>query len=424
MQHMNKIIVEEVRVYENRLECVYSVHGEWTKYFQPTNTFFVEYSMNIEAVPKSIAIIPFLCNILPVVWIFDGEVAVEDIDKDFYESIEEFKQGFIHMYPQLSFKGRIITRKVTDNSKEASDKTATFFSGGVDAYNTLITHIEEKPILVTLWGADIALEDQIGWKRVDQWIGGIANDNQLGNLSIKTSFRSFLNEGALSEYTALRTGNHWWYGFQHGIGIIGHVAPAAYTAKIGKIYIASSLTEEDHSTCASDPTIDNFVRFCGCRVAHDGYEYSRQHKVNRISEYVKRTKSPIHLRVCWESEGGSNCCQCEKCHLTILCLLAGKNDPREYGFQYKDEELADMMKAFRNEIHFSHPSCIVLYLIIQEELRKNYSLAQLDPGLRWYYKTDLKKELSFLKRLQYRLIRKMKKIFQHNIYHLDKELNY
>lgn len=405
---MNKIIIEDVRVKANRLECFYSVRGEWEKYFQTTNTFFAEYSINIETVPPSIAIIPFLCNILPVVWIFDGEVMVEDIDKDFYESIEEFKQGFINMYPELSFKGRITPTKVTDNRQEVLGKTATFFSGGVDAYHTLISHIDESPMLVTLWGADISLEDQAGWKKVDHYIGSIASNNNLDYLSIKTSFRSFLDEGVLSEYVSLRTGNQWWYGFQHGIGIIGHAAPAAYQAKIKTIYIASSLTEEDHSTCASDPSIDNFVRFCGCQVVHDGFEYSRQHKVNRISEYVKRSKNPVQLRVCWESEGGSNCCHCEKCHLTILCLLAGKNDPHEYGFSYADEELADMMKAFRSEIHFSHPSCIVLYKIIQAELRRNYTLNEVDQSLQWYYKTDMERELSFQNRLLYRVKRKVK----------------
>jgi hypothetical protein len=409
---MNKIVLEDTRVIANRLECIYSVSGEWEKYFNTTNSFYAEYSINIDTVPQSVAIIPFLCNILPVVWIFDGEVILEDIDKDFFESIEEFKQGFITMYPELSFKGRVTPTKVTDNRQEESYQTATFFSGGVDAYNTLITHIEENPILVTLWGADISFEDQAGWNLVDHYIGSIASNNKLDYISIKTSFRRFLNEGALSEYVILRTGNNWWYGFQHGIGIIGHAAPAAYQAKIKTVYIASSLTREDNSTCASDPSIDNFVKFCSSQVIHDGFEYSRQDKVNRICEYTIKAKTPVQLRVCWESEGGSNCCHCEKCHLTILCLLAGKNDPREYGFHYADGELAGMMKDFRREIHFSHPSCIVLYKIIQAELRKNYTISQVDPSLRWYYKTDLEKDLSFQKRLLYRIIRKVEKIYR------------
>ena len=407
---MNRIVIEDIRVIANRLECRYTVSGQWEKYFKATNTFFAEYSKDLDTVPQSVAIIPFLCNILPVVWIFDGEVILEDIDKDFLLSIDEFKQGFANMYPELSFEGRITPKKVTENGQETSHKSAMFFSGGVDAFSTLISHIDEKPALITLWGADISFEDQAGWKLVDQYIGGVAVNNNLDYVSIKTSFRRFLDEAALSEYVIKKTGNNWWYGFQHGIGVIGHAAPIAYQNNLKTIYIASSFTKEDRSTCASDPSIDNFVRFCGSQVVHDGFEYSRQDKVNRISDYVKRTDAPLQLRVCWESEGGSNCCHCEKCHLTILCLLAGQNDPRKYGFDYKDEDLADMMKDFRREIHFSHPSCMVLYQIIQNELRKNYKIKQVNKGLRWYYKMNLKKELSTQRRMFYRLIRKIKTI--------------
>ena len=405
---MNRIVIEDIRVIANRLECRYTVSGEWVKYFKATNIFFAEYSKAIDTVPQSVAIIPFLCNILPVVWLFDGEVILEDIDKDFFESIEEFKLGFVNMYPQVSFKGRITPGKVTENGQETSNKTALFFSGGVDAFNTLISHMDEKPALITLWGADISFEDQAGWKLVDHYIGDVAANNNLDYASVKTSFRRFLDEAALSEYVTRRTGNNWWYGFQHGIGVIGHAAPFAYQNKLKMIYIASSFTQDDRSTCASDPSIDNFVRFCGSQVVHDGFEYSRQDKVNRISDYVKRMNNPLQLRVCWESEGGSNCCHCEKCHLTILCLLAGRNDPRDYGFHYKDEELAHMMKDFRREIHFSHPSCMVLYQIIQDELRKNYNINRVNKGLRWYYRMDLKKELSAQRRFLYRLIRKIK----------------
>ena len=65
-------------------------------------------------------------------------------------------------------------------------KTAAFFSGGVDSFDTLITHIDEAPILMTLWGADIPFEDQVGWNLVDNYIRSLANDKNLDYVSIKT----------------------------------------------------------------------------------------------------------------------------------------------------------------------------------------------------------------------------------------------
>lgn len=408
---MNSIVIKDVRVINNRLECTYTIDGDWKRYFKETRTFFTEYAKPIDRVPGSIAVIPLLCNVLPLVWIFDAEVILEELDQDFYESIESFKQGYVNMYPEVSFKGRITPKKLRDNKQEDCTRTAAFFSGGVDAFNTLISHMEEKPILVTLWGADITLEDQEGWKRVDLHIKSIALENKLDYISIKTSFRRFLDEGMLSQYVFELTKDNWWYGYQHGIGIIGHIAPLAYQYKIKTVYIASSLTMEDNTTCASDPTIDNHVKFCGSKVVHDGYEYNRQEKTNRISEYVKRSNNPIQLRVCWESAGGSNCCHCEKCYRTILCLLAGKNDPREYGFHYGDDELVEMMKDFKVKIHFLDMTYLVVYKHIQNMIRSSYKMDHLNPCLRWFYKADLEKEFSSkIKILSYRLVRKGKRL--------------
>jgi hypothetical protein len=227
---------------------------------------------------------------------------------------------------------------------------------------------------------------------------------------MKTSFRRFLDEGVLSDYVFQLTKDNWWYGYQHGIGIIGHIAPLAYQDKIKTVYIASSLTKEDNTTCASDPTIDNFVKFFGCQVIHDGYEFSRPDKTIRISEYVERTKTPIQLRVCWESEGGSNCCHCEKCYRTILCLIAGKSDPREYGFNYRDDEFTDMMKDFKMRLHFLDITYFAVYDSIQKIMRKNYKVNHINQSLKWFYKANLWKELSSMRRILYRCIRKGKKI--------------
>lgn len=245
---------------------------------------------------------------------------------------------------------------------------------------------------------------------MDHHICGIAEQNKLDYAPIKTSFRRFLDEGALSNYVFKLTRDNWWYGYQHGIGIIGHIAPLAYQYKIKKVYIASSLTIEDNTTCASDPTIDNYVKFCGSQVIHDGYEYSRPEKTNRICEYVNQTNNPIQLRVCWESAGGSNCCHCEKCYRTILCLLAGRNDPREYGFLYKDDEFDEMMKDFKMRYHFLDITYFVVYNEIQKMMRTNYEINQINHSLRWFYKANLDLELSYPIRLIYRLIRKGKQI--------------
>lgn len=384
---MNRININNIYIKENRIEINYSLQGEWTMYFYTDEVFFVEYSTVIDNVPKSIAVIPFLCNILPISWVFDAEVRVTELDKEFYESIEKFKQGYIDMYPQLNFKGSLIIDTIVDNEPTESDNSAILFSGGVDAFQSLITQIEKKPTLVTLWGSDIKLEDFDGWKVVEKHINQVASENKLDYVIIKSSFRKFINEGKLSQYTISRVKDGWWHGFQHGIGLIGHMAPYAYQYKVKNIYIASSFTIVDKGkvTCASDPTIDNFVRFCGSQVFHDGYDFNRQEKIHRICKYVKNTGSKLELRVCWESSGGSNCCHCEKCYRTILGIIAEREDPRIFGFDYTNKEFKYMMKDFKKVILVR----VSNYIPIQEALRKNYTKNQLDPNLRWFYNTNI-----------------------------------
>lgn len=388
---MNKITITNTTINANRLTCSYNVEGEWEKYFKKDELFFAEYSQKIEGIPENVAVIPFLCNILPIAWIFDAEIILEEIDKAFYESIDEFKKGYIEMYPQIDFRGRINYKKLIDNRQEDANNSVAFFSGGVDAFNTLISHIDERPCLATVWGADITFEDEKGWELVSKHTVKTAEENGLDYILIKSSFRRFTNESALVNYVMERTGDGWWHGFQHGIGLLGHLAPLAYHNKIKTVYIASSFTAGDKGkvTCASDPSIDNYVRFCDCRVVHDGYEFNRQDKIQRICEYVKRTGKPIQLRVCWESKGGSNCCFCEKCYRTLMGIIAEKEDPNNYGFNYNDDDFTKMMLDMRKRIQLRIKS---RYGCIQKKLRANYSIDQLDKRIRWFYRLDIEWE--------------------------------
>ena len=169
------------------------------------------------------------------------------------------------------------------NKKESS---AAFFGGGVDAFATLIAHIAEKPTLMTLWGSDIPLKDTDGWEVVKNHTLKTAENFGLQAIFVKTNFRELLNYIELNRLVKM-SGDNYWHGFQHGIGIIGHAAPLAAKNGFSTIYIASSYTVNDNKTCASHPDIDGNVRFAGCNIIHDQYEYDRQAKVDHICSFQK-----------------------------------------------------------------------------------------------------------------------------------------
>ena len=328
----NIVALTSVECRGNMITYHYETSGPWRACFLQKMPYIIEYPVDVSGVPESVAVVPFLCTILPAAWLYDAKILLRDCDADFFESILEFKKGYADMYPDLAFLGEVVPDKLTKNTPDVS-RSAAFFSGGVDATFTLLSHFEEKPILITLWGADIRCENESGWEKASAYISATADAYGLSYCPVKTPFRQILNETPLSKLIK-KTGEDWWHGFQHGIGIISHAAPLAFINGISRVYIGSSKNaqETEKTTTASYPTIDNNVRFCGCRVIHDGFAYTRQDKVRAICELSNTYKLQAPLRVCWISTGGSNCCICEKCARTILAIAAEGYDPIDFGF--------------------------------------------------------------------------------------------
>ncbi len=387
---MNKIIVGNPTVSYNRISYNYSLEGEWADVFNLNEEFFVEYSCDVSKVPEGMCIVPFLCNILPIAWVYDAEIVVPCVDKAFYDSIEGFKNGYREMYPMIDFLGKLTASVIQENHYTVNGRSAAFFSGGADAFNTLIQHIDEKPTLLTLWGADVKFEDTEGWSNVTKHLEETKTKFSVDGITVKSSFRRFINEIILIEKVKC-SGDAWWHGFQHGIGIIGHASPVSYVYGFSTVYISSSFTiqEKGKVTCASDPTIDNYVRFGDTQIVHDGYEFCRQDKVHNIVNYSRKMGIKAPLRVCWISTGGKNCCRCEKCWRTMLALYAENVDPRDFGFNYSDEEWKDIAKSIRvcRDPMFGK----LRYEAIQSAMRKNCTINEIPKELRWFYKIEISK---------------------------------
>lgn len=354
---MDQIFVQDINVSKKTITIKFAVDGEIGRFFT-TDRISIEYDIDLDGLPKGIAVLPFICNVLPIVWLTDSQLHVPVLDKVFYNSIEKFKKGYIDMYPMLEFKGSVIADCIEENNGEGR-KSACFFSGGLDAYATLIAHIDEKPTLLTLRGADVKLDDIKGWENVSKPIVEAAKEYNLEYRFITTTFRTFINEGKLHTWV-LDSGSPdgWWHGFQHGLGIISHAAPICYLEGISKLYIASSFTPADKGryTCASDPTIDNHVRFASTQVIHDQYEYNAQEKTQHVCEYVRRTGKHVNMHVCWQSQGGKNCCRCEKCYRRLMEIIAEGCNPNDFGFPMDKAAYRHMKDDMLGHILLKHTS--------------------------------------------------------------------
>lgn len=386
----NRVIIEKITINTNRIDYDYKVEGAWVEAFNLDEKFFVEYNLDLSALPSSIAVIPLLANLLPMAWVYDAQIITPVCDKTFLDSIPDIKKGYEDMYPMMELKGELIVEKTEDNHYAKDGGAGAFFSGGADAFNTLVRHNEENPTLITLWGADIKLNDITGWEKVLSHLKTTAEEFDTDFVTVKSNFRLFSNEGVLSN-AVKDSGDGWWHGFHHGIGIISHGAPVAYLKEKRNLYIASSfhISQKGQYTCASDPTIDNFIRFADTKIVHDGYEQTRQDKIANITEFAKETGKKIPLRVCWESSGGGNCCKCEKCFRTIMGIYAQGFNPNDFGFDYTKDEF----KTLAKNMHYSSHSQLgeLRYGPIQRAMRKNLKKCQVPKEIRWFYSINASK---------------------------------
>lgn len=366
---LNKVSVR-ARVNGNRIDYEYDVSGPWQEAFNGPKAkgwfiqmnggefrFFAEYDVDLTGIPQSLAVLPFLANVLPMAWFYDAEVHIEEVDRDFYECLPAVKSGMMNRHPPAQLGGKLVVDRLISNQIEKSDRAISLFSGGVDATFTAVSNLASKPILTTVWGADIYLRQKTEWAEVAKQNAGTAADFGLDFASIKSTFRSFLNYEVLKRNfdTPLKMPS-WWYSVQHSIALVALVAPLAWAHKANCIFIASSYSVEDdpETKCCNWPDIDGNVRYAGLSVTHHDFNFTRQQKVSEICKFYAQHQRPMNLRVCWSAVSATNCCACEKCARTIYAIIAEGQDPNNFGFACTPEVYANLeMRVRSNEVRVS-----------------------------------------------------------------------
>ncbi len=386
---METITLNSINLKENRIIYDYSISEKLKKFFVEYKPFELQYSIDVRNVPESILVIPFLCNILPLIWITNSSVKVDKIDKDFYDHIDDIKEGYCNMLPQFEFKGEVCANEIINNVLE-NKSSAVFFSGGMDATTTLMRHLNEKPDLITLWGSDISLDDNLGWNNVINHIKDTAEKYDLYYWFVKSNFRQFINYVDLDRLVNA-CGDSWWHAFQHGIGLIAHAAPVAYLRGYKNLYIASSYTESMKGTytCASDPSIDDNVHFCGNKTTHDGYEMTRQEKAKYLVLQQKKMNQVMNLRVCYMEAKGKNCCRCEKCYRSILEIISEGGDPNKFGLPWKKSDIPIFRINMLTKITTATNNINAFWIPIQNGMKKNKKLISNFDDYKWLIDLDL-----------------------------------
>ncbi len=388
---MEKITLNKIIKENNTITYDFSATDGLSKYFSDI-PFTIEYREDITSVPDSVAAVPFVCNVLPIIWLTDSELILDELDKALYDCIPEVKKGYETIFPESTFAGIITAQKIVPCNCSPSNNCALMFSGGLDAVSSLVSHLNEKPDLISIWGSDIKYDNVQGWDIVHNGITEYADKFNLREITIRSRFRDFDLEDLLDKDYSQQLQNGWWHGVKHALALLGHVAPYAYLKGYSKLYIASSNCPADGIIrIASSPLTDNYVRFANCEIIHDGYENSRQDKIRNVVDFCNNSNTQVSLHVCWESQEGSNCCRCEKCYRTMAGIIAEGADPIYYGFRHTIETLPDMRSYLIDFKNLSPDVAQRHWIHVYNGIHKNLDSVKKQPywkDVKWIAESD------------------------------------
>jgi hypothetical protein len=184
---------------------------------------------------------------------------------------------------------------------EAGARTVLAFSGGVDSFFTLLQagHLVDDLLLVH--GADIGMDQQEAYDRVEVRLNEVAGALGKGFLTASTNLRQFS-----SRYTD-------WAAHQFGSTLVG----------VGRLFVPEArrlvLSGEQGVDVphASSEELDPLWSTPGFEVREFGSRITRLQKLGVIGLDPAVQK---HLRVCWEHVAAYNCGRCSKCLRNMAAL--------------------------------------------------------------------------------------------------------
>lgn len=392
MKNRSEVHIEKIEITRNKVVVHFSCNGDIKNYLNG-EMFITEYNCEIDKVPESILIIPFLSTICPLSWITNATVYCDSVDEEYFHCLNVIRSSYESIYPHYSWKGTLIPKQLVNQgeSRDIEPRSALFFSGGIDSIASYVQLRNKKPTLITVWGADIPFENDKGWEQVFKEVEHFATTVGSQLALIKSNFRDIINYLRLREHI-LRDDEHWWPNFQHGIGTIGLAAPLTYELQINNLYFAAGLNPQHKAPSASLPEIDNNIKWGDKEffVCHHSY-ILRSEKVFIIRDYINSGNENLKIRVCYRSEDGKNCSKCPKCLMTIMYLLLAGLDPGRHGFKGRDE---DTLEYIRSRIENGMLNVAFhRYIDIQNQIRndKNVIPEFSRDFFDWFEKADLNK---------------------------------
>ncbi len=400
-------LIDEIVVTKNRIDIKINV-GFKKKFLK--GDFYATYDQNLDLskLDNSLNVLPFVSNIISIIWISGRTYYIDSLDQEFHESLKTVKEVFRRMYPETKWNGELIPRKLIKNSyihrsqRGEKERTALLFSGGLDSITSSLYHKEKKQLLVTVNGHwDLPLWDKhlLKERKKDLLAWGTKYGHE--NSFIDSNYYDFLNRPVLDTYSHEITS--WRIYCVEGIGWAGLAAPLMALKGYPVLLHGSTITWEYNFPACANPFIDDNIFFGGMRLKHDLFDMHRLEKCEYIANLCRKEsiERPF-IRVC-EEKTVNNCNACQKCIRTIIELVIADENPRDYGFNCDVEKVLKDSKEFM-EHHGTGSTTVWHFMHIQKRLQEKVARGRTIPeSLSWLLTVNLKKKLTSELKNQHKL---------------------
>jgi len=225
--------------------------------------------------------------------------------------LDEYQRAFQSWFPWRFQRVDVRVAGEDDPVRSTSGAVACAFSGGVDSFYTLWSHVPASDgnarsrlsHALFVHGFDIPLANRAAFDAAALAYRGMGEGLGVELIGASCNAQAFVPP------------LNW--GVFHGAPLVA--TALALGAGLCRFYVPSSHTYLDTFPWGSDPRVDHLLSTETLDVVHDGASASRIAKTAAIAAWP-----PTHgrLRVCSPRADGQllNCCACEKCVRTMVTL--------------------------------------------------------------------------------------------------------
>ena len=226
------------------------------------------------------------------------------LDPVFAKNLRTIQDIYATWYDEADYV-EVVSEGKEPTRSSSQGLTATFFSGGVDSFYTLLKHQDEIDALVYVHGFDVKLDDMPLRRQVSEMLHAVGRHFGKEVIELETNLRDFSDRNV-----------SWPKYYGAALACMGHVLKR----RLQKIFIPAAQTYRHLFPEGAHPLLDPYWGSPGLSFVHDGCEATRVDKTARVAS---NGVALSHLRVCWRNIDGSyNCGKCEKCQRTMVNLLA------------------------------------------------------------------------------------------------------